>query len=78
MISLENYGWLLECKWSYSNLICLDVFLTVSPAFYAAGMLSGLNASLSFRKLYQDLVHLKYTSRFPPFSWWCRSCLGNQ
>ncbi|KAH8828831.1 oligopeptide transporter [Flagelloscypha sp. PMI_526] len=32
MISLENYGWWLE----------------VTPAFYGAGMLSGLNASWSF------------------------------
>lgn len=34
IIALENYGWLLE----------------FTPAFFGAGMLSGLNASWSFRK----------------------------
>jgi len=49
MIKLENYGWIIECKWSChpgkakSNLDAL-----VTPAFYGAGMLSGLNASWSF------------------------------
>lgn len=35
IIALENYGWLLE----------------FTPAFFGAGMLSGLNASWSFREL---------------------------
>ena len=35
IIELENYGWVLE----------------FTPAFFGAGMLSGLNASLSFREL---------------------------
>jgi uncharacterized oligopeptide transporter (OPT) family protein len=34
IIALENYGWVLE----------------FTPAFFGAGMLSGLNASFSFRK----------------------------
>lgn len=35
IIALENYGWILE----------------FTPAFFGAGMLSGLNASWSFRQL---------------------------
>ena len=35
IIDLENYGWILE----------------FTPAFFGAGMLSGLNASWSFREL---------------------------
>ena len=40
IIELENYGWILE----------------FTPAFFGAGMLSGLNASWSFRELPSHLV----------------------
>lgn len=44
IIALENYGWILE----------------FTPAFFGAGMLSGLNASWSFREsLSRTIFHLK-------------------
>ena len=43
IIALENYGWILE----------------FTPAFFGAGMLSGLNASLSFRELSCTMCYLE-------------------
>ena len=40
IIGLENYGWILE----------------FTPAFFGAGMLSGLNASWSFREPHSCLI----------------------
>lgn len=53
MINVENYGWILESKSLRASELVF--FLTseqiVTPAFFGAGMLSGLNASWSFCKL---------------------------
>lgn len=51
IIALENYGWLLE----------------FTPAFFGAGMLSGLNASWSFRKFPRPDPYLEM-SNFNPQS----------
>jgi uncharacterized oligopeptide transporter (OPT) family protein len=60
IIALENYGWILE----------------FTPAFFGAGMLSGLNASCSFRELPPRNFFPKILTLSP--SRWNHLGLGNQ
>lgn len=53
MIQLDNFGWWPECKFLSFNRRFVDrrvdpTFSAVTPAFFGAGMLSGMNASWSF------------------------------
>ena len=51
IISLDNYGWWVECEFPFhSCCVTRLTMLVVTPAFFGAGMLSGLNASWSFCK----------------------------
>lgn len=52
IIALDNYGWWIECECAKCglNMTGTDANFAVTPAFFGAGMLSGLNASWSFRK----------------------------
>jgi len=60
IIDLENYGWILE----------------FTPAFFGAGMLTGLNASLSFREFLPHAFFSRVLTS--PLSWRNRLGLGNQ
>jgi uncharacterized oligopeptide transporter (OPT) family protein len=59
IIALENYGWFLE----------------FTPAFFGAGMLSGLNASWSFREFPCAVFIRRYLNS--TLSRWIRLGLGN-